>query len=276
MMYAGEFLDDEQLQQTAAIVVMNMALNNKSFSGQIVVDLLNKVYAIIDNPDAEYQKEAIRKHLNEMSKKENRVFQLTEEEKKDGFRYLFDGTNLDAWTGNLIDYRIEDGCISLYPSLENTSHGNLFTKEEFANFIYRFEFQLTPGANNGIGIRTPMEGDAAYVGMEIQVLDGEHPIYSNIANFQHHGSVYGIIPAKRGFLKPNGEWNTQEILADGTHIRIILNGEVILDGDIKEATKNGTPDKKAHPGLFNEKGHIGFLGHGTPVKFRNIRIKEIK
>ena len=157
--------------------------------------------------------------------------------------------------------------------------GNLYTKQEYANFIYRFDFQLTPGANNGVGIRTPMEGDAAYVGMEIQVLDCEHPIYKDITPLQHHGSVYGIIPAKadhHSAFKPAGEWNTEEIIANGDNIKVTVNGQVILEGNIREATKNGTADHKEHPGLFNKKGHIGFLGHGSPVKFRNIRIKELK
>ena len=157
--------------------------------------------------------------------------------------------------------------------------GNLYTKDEYANFVYRFDFQLTPGANNGVGIRTPMEGDAAYVGMEIQVLDCEHPIYKNITKLQHHGSVYGIIPAKDDHpkaFKPAGEWNTEEIYADGDYIRVTVNGVVITEGNIREAVKNGTPDGHEHPGLFNKKGHIGFLGHGSPVKFRNIRIKELK
>lgn len=201
-------------------------------------------------------------------------YQLSEAEQKEGFQILFDGTNMHEWTGNLVDYKPEGGCISL--SADAKSGGNLYTKKEYANFIYRFEFQLTPAANNGVGIRTPLEGDAAYVGMEIQVLDSEHPVYKNLQEYQYHGSVYGIIPAKRGYLKPVGEWNTQEIVADGNHIKITLNGTVILDGDIGEATKNGTMDKKEHPGLFNKSGHIGFLGHGSAVKFRNIRIKELK
>ena len=125
-----------------------------------------------------------------------------------------------------------------------------------------------------------MEGDAAYVGMEVQVLDCEHPIYQgNITPLQHHGSVYGIIPAREDHpkaFKPVGEWNTEEIMADGDHIRVTVNVVVILDGNIRDAVKNGTPDGKEHPGLFNKKGHIGFLGHGSPVKFRNIRIKELK
>jgi hypothetical protein len=135
---------------------------------------------------------------------------------------------------------------------------------------------LTPAANNGLGIRTPMEGDAAYVGMELQILDNEHPVYKDLEVYQYHGSVYGIIPARRGYLKPTGEWNCQEVTADGDHIRIVLNGTVILDGNLREATKNGTPDHREHPGLFNKSGHIGFLGHGSPLKFKNIRVKRLK
>jgi hypothetical protein len=120
-----------------------------------------------------------------------------------------------------------------------------------------------------------MEGDAAYVGMELQILDNDAPIYSKLKEYQYHGSVYGIIPAKRGYLKPNGEWNYQEVIANGDNIKITLNGTVILEGNLKEATKNGTLDNKKHPGLFNEKGHIAFLGHGSKVKFRNIRVKRL-
>ncbi|WP_373456997.1 DUF1080 domain-containing protein [Parabacteroides sp. 52] len=206
--------------------------------------------------------------------KRTEPFQLSAEEKKEGYKILFDGTNMHAWTGNTVDYTTQDGTISLVP--HKGSGGNLYTKEEFANFIYRFEFQLTPAANNGLGIRTPMEGDAAYVGMELQILDSEHPVYKDLEIYQYHGSVYGIIPAERGYLKPTGEWNYQEVEANGDHIKITLNGHVILDGNIREATKNGTADKKEHPGLFNKKGHIAFLGHGSPVKFRHIRIKELK
>ena len=201
------------------------------------------------------------------------AYNLSEDEKKDGFQLLFDGTNMHEWTGNTTEYNIENGNLVVRPREGN--HGNLYTKKEFSDFVYRFEFQLTPGANNGIGIRAPLDGDAAYVGMEIQVLDNEADIYKDLHVYQYHGSVYGVIPAKRGFLKPLGEWNAEEITAIGTHIKVVLNGTVILDGDISDAIQNGTLDKRDHPGLKNKEGHIGFLGHGDVVSFRHIRVKDL-
>ncbi len=201
------------------------------------------------------------------------IIALSEEEKKQGFISLFDGSNLDQWVGNKTGYLVEEGVIASHPENEG---GNLYTKDEFANFEYRFEFQLTPSANNGLGIRAPLEGDAAYVGMELQILDNEAEVYKNLNPYQYHGSVYGVIPSKRGYLKPVGEWNQEEVIANGSKIKVTLNGQVILNGDIKEASKNGTADHNNHPGLLNKTGHIGFLGHGDVVRFRNIRIKKLK
>ena len=211
-------------------------------------------------------------YIRELPRRE--VFSLPETEKREGFEVLFDGTDMDAWTGNTTAYRVSDeGTLAIYPT--EGSGGNLYTKEAFSDFIYRFEFRLTPGANNGIGIRTPMEGDAAYVGMEIQVLDDGADMYKDLAPYQYHGSVYGVIPAKRGYLRPVGEWNEEEIRIQGNKIKVTLNGTVIVDGDLAEATKNGTLDHKEHPGLKNRSGHIAFLGHGSEVHFRNIRIKRL-
>lgn len=211
-------------------------------------------------------------YVKELSRPE--PFTLSEEEKKADFKVLFDGTNMHEWTGNTQDYVIEEGAIVTYPT--GRGNGNLYTKDQYADFNFRFEFQLTPGANNGLGIRAPLTGDAAYVGLaELQILDDTAPIYANLQPYQYHGSVYGIIPAKRGALKPVGEWNYEEVILQGSKIKIILNGTTIVDGDIAEATKNGTADHKEHPGLTNPTGHIGFLGHGTVVKFRNIRVKDL-
>lgn len=192
-----------------------------------------------------------------------------------GFVSLFNGKNLDGWTGNKAGYRVENGAIVVHLG-EDSSVGNLYTEKEFGNFVLQFQFKLTPGANNGIGIRTPLEGDAAYVGMEIQVLDNSAVEYKDLHPYQYHGSVYGVIPAKRGYLKAVGLWNEEEIRADGTKIKVTLNGHVIVDGDIAPSITNGTMDHESHPGLGNKKGHIGFLGHGSVVYFRDIRIKTLE
>ena len=209
-------------------------------------------------------------YVREISEKE---YNLTSEERSEGFIALFNGKNLDNWVGNKQSYAAEDGMIVIKPV--DDSGGNLYTDKEYSDFVFRFEFQLTPAANNGLGIRAPLSGDAAYVGMELQILDDTDPVYANLQPYQYHGSVYGVIPSRRGYLKPLGDWNYEEVTAEGTQIKIVLNGTTIVDGNIAGPRDNGTMDHKDHPGLKNRTGHIGFLGHGSLVKFRNIRIKEL-
>lgn len=191
-----------------------------------------------------------------------------------GFSALFDGKSLTGWTlvkGRGPGYVIKDE--TLVCPLDGG--GNLYTAKEYANFVLRFEFKTEPGGNNGVGIRAPLEGDAAYQGMEIQILDDGHEKYKGkIKSEQHHGSVYDVIPARTGFLKPAGEWNIEEIMANGSKIRVTLNGVIILDADL--STVHEETVLKKHPGLQRKAGHIGFLGHGSLVEFRNIRIKELK
>jgi hypothetical protein len=135
---------------------------------------------------------------------------------------------------------------------------------------------LTPGANNGLAIRAPLSGDPAYVGMEIQILDDTAAEYSSLMPYQYHGSIYGVVPAKRGYLKPIGQWNSQEVIASGRRVSVRLNGTTIVDADIDEASKPKTIDGRDHPGLERQEGHIGFCGHGDYVEFRNIRIKALQ
>ncbi|RZF62396.1 family 16 glycoside hydrolase [Sphingobacterium corticibacterium] len=210
-------------------------------------------------------------YVKELARKE--TYTLSNEEKEEGFVMLFDGRDLDQWTETSAYEITPEGYVRANPDAKFGK--NLYTKEEYADFVYRFEFKLTPGANNGVGIRTPLEGDAAYVGTEIQILDNDAAVYKNLKEHQYHGSAYGIIPAKREGMKPLGEWNTQEIRVQGDKIKVTLNGVVILDGDLAEASKNGTLDGKDHPGLRRKSGHIGFLGHGSEVFFRNIRVKRL-
>lgn len=202
------------------------------------------------------------------------TFTLSDKEKKEGFKVLFDGTNMNDWTGDTAIFVIEDGDMVTRPKQGNL-YGNLFTKEEYGDFDFRFEFQLTPGANSGVGIRAPLEGNAAYLGMELQIIDNGADVFKNLKPYQYHGSIYGVIPAKRGYLKPVGEWNYEEVIAKGPKIKIILNGTDIVDADITEASENGTMDHLTHPGLKRTSGHIGFLGHASVVRFKNIRVKDL-
>ena len=196
-----------------------------------------------------------------------------DKKEEEGFSSIFDGKTLKGWQGGTGAYEVKDGAIVC---LKDGKGGNLYTEKEYANFVLRFEFKLTPGANNGNGIRAPREGDAAFVGMEIQVLDDGDPAYKGIHDYQAHGSVYGVLPAKRGFLKKTGEWNSEEITCDGKHVKVVLNGETIVDGDIEKASTPNTIDKREHPGLKRDKGFICFCGHGAHVEFKNLRVKELK
>jgi hypothetical protein len=152
----------------------------------------------------------------------------------------------------------------------------LLTTREFTDFELRFEFRLTPGANNGLGIRLPVNGDAAYDGMEIQILDDGHPKYAAIEPWRVNGSIYGVVAAKRGSLKPVGEWNEERAVVRGSRVTVVVNGKTVVDADVA-AFRDGrpTPDGKPHPGLSRAKGHIAFLGHGDEVHFRRIRILEL-
>jgi len=197
---------------------------------------------------------------------------LTEKEKSKGFVLLFNGKDMTGWTGDTKGYSAKDGKIVLDPKL---SSGNLYTVGEYGDFILRFEFRLTPGANNGLAIRTSLSGNPAYEAMELQILDNTAPKYKELKPYQFHGSIYGVVPAKRGYLKPIGEWNSEKVIARGRRIKVILNGTTIVDADIDEASTPKTMDGRDHPGLKRDKGHIGFCGHGDYLEFRNLRIRSL-
>lgn len=193
---------------------------------------------------------------------------LPQKEKDEGFVSRFNGKTLDGWVGATKGYVAEDGILVCLKQ----GGGNLYTAKEYGDFVLRFDFKLTPGANNGLAIRAPREGNAAYVGMELQILDDSAERFKGLKPYQHHGSIYGVVPARTGHLKPVGEWNSQEVIADGRKIKVVLNGETIVEADLDKVKPL---DGREHPGLERTKGHIGFLGHGARIEFRNLRIKEL-
>lgn len=189
-----------------------------------------------------------------------------------GFDPLFDGRTFQGWSDGPDRFTIEDSALLSKPG----SRGCMLTEREYRDFILRFEFQLTAGANNGLGIRVPKGGDGSYDGIELQILDDTADKYRDLESYQFHGSAYGIAPAKRGALRPVGDWNEQEVRCQGKRISVILNGTTILDVDLSEAAPGGkTVDGVPHPGLTRTAGHIGFLCHDDVVAFRNVRIREL-
>jgi hypothetical protein len=190
---------------------------------------------------------------------------------EEGFTPLFNGQDLTGWVGATENYLAVDGEIRC-----RAGHGgNLLTEKQYDNYVARLEFKLPPGGNNGLAIRTPGPGvDAAYQGIELQVLDDDAPQYATLQPYQYHGSAYGLAAAHRGFLRPTGEWNYQEVVVNGDRIEVYLNGFQILDADLAEARK-APVDGNDHPGASRTTGHFGFCGHGDAVSFRNVRIKPL-
>src|SRR6266536_27530 len=149
-----------------------------------------------------------------------------------GFVSLFDGKTLDGWTlrGQTgAGYGVTNGVIYC----ARGGGGNLFTEKDFSDFILRLQFRLEPGGNNGVGIRAPLDGDSAYNGMEIQVLDDKAPKHATIKPWQFNGSIYNVMPAKNGTAKI-GEWNDYEITAKGRKIKVVLNGRTIVDANLND------------------------------------------
>jgi hypothetical protein len=190
---------------------------------------------------------------------------------EEGFVSVFNGVDLTGWTGNTEGYAVENGNLVCLKD----GGGNLYVDQEYSDFVLRFAFKLEPGGNNGVGIRAEQGKNAAYYGMEIQIIDDTAPEYADLQPWQYHGSVYGVAPAERGHQRPVGEWNEEEIVAEGNHVTVTLNGAVIVDVDLDAVGRPATIDGKEHPGLFNASGYVGFLGHGHRVAFRNIRLKEL-
>ncbi|MEM8677851.1 MAG: DUF1080 domain-containing protein [Planctomycetota bacterium] len=187
----------------------------------------------------------------------------------EGWKPIFNGRDLHGWQGATDSYEVKDGTLVCQAG----KGGTLFTEATYADFVLRFEFKLPSRGNNGLAIRYPGQGDAAYTGMcELQILDT--PRYAGeIDPRQAHGSAYGMVAAHTGYLREPGEWNSQQVTVRGSEILVELNGTVILETDLESVTE--FLGDKPHPGRQLRRGHLGFAGHGDPVQFRNIWVKPL-
>jgi hypothetical protein len=206
--------------------------------------------------------------LREISSEEaNRILSL--HGGGEGWKPIFNGQDLSGWQGPLEQYEVRDGAIF------SKGGGTLHTVETFSNFKVRLEYKLPHGGNNGLAIRYPGSGNTAYVGMcEIQVLDDDDPKHANLQPYQYNGSIYGMVPAHRGYLRPIGEWNFQEVTVDGSKICVELNGTVIVNTDVSKITEPAVI--KHHPGISRTSGFFGFAGHGKGVAFRLVQVLRLK
>ncbi|MDB5330787.1 MAG: hypothetical protein JWP03_1938 [Phycisphaerales bacterium] len=187
-----------------------------------------------------------------------------------GFESIFNGKDLTGWAGPVDEYQVHEGAIMCKPGKGGTLH----TEQEYGDFEARLEFKLPPGGNNGLAIRYPGHGDTAYEGMcELQILDDTASQYKTLDPRQYCCSVYGVVPAKIGYLRPLGEWNYEHVTIKGHTIKVELNGNVVTDTDV--STAHDFMANSKHPGLLRTKGSFGFAGHNDPVEFRNIRIKKL-
>ena len=186
----------------------------------------------------------------------------------EGFQPIFDGKSLADWKGPVDNYEAVDGVLRC----KKGKGGTIYHKDELTDFVVRLEIKIPAGGNNGLAIRYPGEGDTAYVGMtELQVLDDSAKGYAKLDPRQYHGSAYGMAACARGYQRPVGEWNFQEVTVKGSTIKVELNGSVILDTDLSKVTEM----MGKHPGKDRTSGFFGFAGHGSDVEFRNVMIKKL-
>jgi hypothetical protein len=187
-----------------------------------------------------------------------------------GYLPIFNGRDLTGWRGPIDNYQVKDGAIVCLPE----KGGTIYTEKTYGDFAARMEILIPPGGNNGLAIRYPGSGDTAYTGMcELQVLDNDASQYDELDPRQYHGSAYGMVAAHRGYLRPPGQWNFQEVIVRGSTIQVELNGTPILNADLSKVTRY--LGDNPHPGKDRATGHFGFAGHNDPVAFRNVRIKPL-
>ena len=191
----------------------------------------------------------------------------------EGFKAIFNGKDLTDWMGATDQYEVVDGAIFCKPK----KGGNLYHKDDLTDFVARFEFKVPAGGNNGLCLRFPGTGNTAYVGMcELQILDDNYDkVKGKLDPRQVHGSAYGMVAAQRGYQRPIGEWNFQEVTVKGSTIKVELNGFVILDADLSKVDMATVMAKSAHPGKDRKNGFFGFAGHGDAVGFRDLSIKSL-
>ncbi|MCX7012819.1 MAG: DUF1080 domain-containing protein [Candidatus Sumerlaeota bacterium] len=190
-----------------------------------------------------------------------------------GWKVLFDGQNMDAWNIQPGSWEIKDGAMAK----TEKDKAYAWSKEEYGDFVLDLEFKNSPKTNSGVFIRTGNLKDPVQRGIEIQVLDSP----GSEADKHSTGSIYDCLAPKKNLVKAPGEWNHMIITAKGPKMQVELNGEPIIDADLdqwKDAGMNPDGSKNKFKTALKDmprKGFIGLQAHGTPIEYRNIKIKAL-
>jgi hypothetical protein len=179
-------------------------------------------------------------------------------------------TGLIGWQqigGQKRTWRFVDGVLST----DGAGGGWLSTSRQYADFILSLEFRVPPGGNSGVFLRAPHEGNPAYAGLELQILDDYAEQWSGLEPYQYSGSIYDVQAPSERAGQQAGRWQKMMILAQGPRIAVALNGEKVIDTNMTYY-----PHKlDTHPGLARRRGYIGLQNHGSRIEFRNIRIRAL-
>ncbi len=205
---------------------------------------------------------------------------LTDEEKKAGWKLLFDGKTTEQWRGWKKD-KFPDGWKAIEGALvREKGGGDILTIEQFDNFEFATDWKVAAGGNSGIMYRVAESESAPYLtGPECQVLDdAKHPDGKNPKTSS--GSLYAVYEPSKVVVKPAGEWNRAKIVCNGKKIEHWLNGEKIVDCEVgsEDWNKRVAASKWKGAAKYAQlaKGHIDLQDHGDRVEFKNIKIREIK
>lgn len=197
---------------------------------------------------------------------------LTRQERKEGFESLFDGRTLAKW--HSIKQRPDAGAWRARKGVLTWDKGGswLATDDTYYDFVLRLEYRTGPQSNSGIFLRSGPKGNPAFSGMELQILsDAGKP-----AGVHSTGSLYGAVAPAKSMAKPDGEWNQVEVSLIKRQLIALWNGEKVLDVDLSDPAYENAQERPLAARLAF--GHIGLQAYttGTPVEFRNIRVRALK
>jgi hypothetical protein len=184
---------------------------------------------------------------------------------------LFNGKDLVGWKA--IDgppgaWKADNGFLVC----QGDGGGWLSTTETYGDFELQLEFRVPPGGNSGVFLRAPHEGNPAYTGLEIQILDDAAQQYANLRPTQYTGSLYDVAAASPRVTKPAGQWQTMNIVCHGREVKVALNGTLVLRANLDDYK-----DKVGeHPGLARGEGYIGLQNHGSRLEYRNVRLRKLR